>query len=326
MITYKKIPFPEFSKKTLNILQLVPPDTSDSLQKIQKLSVVQKFEKAFSEDVSDLKKSGSFVRGFQVGSNQNLTLNSSLNLFIKGNITENTSITAALTDENTPIQPEGNTQRLNEVDKVYIKVKSPYVQGTMGDFDFYLKESSLDRLQRKLQGVYLQSNNAAGKMSAIYASKRGNFHHNSFLGQEGNQGPYLLTGKNGERNIIILAGSERVYINGLLKKRSENLDYVIDYSAGEITFTSRLLISSESRIEVDFEYLDSRQRFGKNLYMGRYKKKLFSGFSIKGSFYEETDDINNYLADSEPLSAEEKSILKNAGNNPDSAFISGVDS
>ena len=121
MITYKKIPFPEFSKKTLNILQLVPPDTSDSLQKIQKLSVVQKFEKAFSEDVSDLKKSGSFVRGFQVGSNQNLTLNSSLNLFIKGNITENTSITAALTDENTPIQPEGNTQRLNEVDKVYIK-------------------------------------------------------------------------------------------------------------------------------------------------------------------------------------------------------------
>ncbi len=326
LLTFKKEPFPAVKNIRSGFIKknIAAKENGDTVTAMTASGFTEKFENAFSGDISGLSKSGSFVRGFRMGSNQSLTLNSSLNLFLEGYITPQTKITAALTDENTPIQPEGNTQTLNEVDKVFIKVESSKVTGVMGDFDYTVKESQLDRLNRKLQGINFSVQTPVGKLSGVYASKRGNYHHNSFLGQEGNQGPYLLTGVNGERNIVVLAGTEKIYLNGKLLKRGENLDYVIDYTTGELTFTGKILISSESRIEADFEYIDGEQRYAKTLYGVRYRKKIGRGVGIKAAFYEEKDDINNYLADSEPLTAEEKAILRSAGNAADSAVVDGA--
>ena len=49
-----------------------------------------------------------------------------------GKLSRDIDITAALTDENTPIQPEGNTQNLQEIDKVFVELRTPHVTTTFG--------------------------------------------------------------------------------------------------------------------------------------------------------------------------------------------------
>jgi hypothetical protein len=328
-VIYKRYPFPLIHEYYHQELQRVEQtDTVDTGRTARVGGILQR--RVIDEiDVygSNLDKSGSIVRGVEIGSNRDLTLNSGLNLQLSGYITPEVQIVAALTDESTPIQPEGNTQTLNEVDKVFVKVNSPYLGGTLGDFNLSYRNSFFGNVDRKLQGITAHGEFGLFRQDITYATSRGTFNTNQFLGQEGNQGPYQLVGKNGEREIIVLAGTEKVYINGELQIRGENNQYVIDYSLGQIIFTNNKLITGEDRIEVDFEYSNVFQRYGKNFIgLSSAKKTLGSGFSYDVRFFREWDDTENLLEDSAPLTDEEKQALENAGNNPVEASVSGVDS
>ena len=90
--------------------------------------------------------------------------------------------------------------------------------------------------------------------TASIAISRGKTARQTIAVQEGNQGPYRLEGAEGERFIIILAGTEQVWFDGKLMTRGLEEDYVIDYNAGDITFTPRRLITEYSRIIIEFEY------------------------------------------------------------------------
>ena len=46
---------------------------------------------------------------------------------LAGDLTNDVNVTAALTDESSPIQPEGNTKTLQEFDKVFMTIKSPHI-------------------------------------------------------------------------------------------------------------------------------------------------------------------------------------------------------
>lgn len=268
----------------------------------------------------NLKRSGSIFRGFSVGSNQGMRLQSGLRLQLSGQIAPNVEVVGSLTDQNTPIQPEGNTQTLQEIDKVFIQVNAPGFQTTMGDYVFDAPNSEFAAFSRKLQGATATIERNQMKFSFLAGASKGEFSSNNFNGIEGSQGPYQLTGSKGQREIIVLAGTERVWIDGVLMTRGENKDYVIEYGNGQITFTRNRLITGDSRITVDFEYSD--QKFQKNIYgavgeMNFWNDKL----QLETSFLREADDKDNPL--DIPITDEYKEVLSQAGDISDSSIVSG---
>ncbi len=274
-------------------------------------------ENPFAHIPSTLQTSGSIMRGIKVGSNQDFTLNSGLNVQLSGKLSDDIEVIAALTDAATPIQPEGNTQTLSEIDKVFVQFKSPYVQGTVGDFNLNYGGSSFADVRRKLQGLTLQTSFKEQTLKATIATTRGFFHHVSFIGQEGNQGPYQLTGKNGERDIIVLAGTERVFVNGQRMVRGESNDYVIEYGNGQIRFTNRRLITSNSRIEVDFEYYPAVQSYNRNVYsLSSIHRFRHNKVLLNVRYYREQDNTGQVLEENQALTAAEKALLKRAGDDP----------
>lgn len=327
-VIYRKYPFPLVYRYTHRQLEEAASSDSSADPNLQIARETQPNLLSGLEDYqANLQKSGSIVRGIQIGSNQDLSLNSGLNLQLSGFITPQVELVAALTDESTPIQPEGNTQTLREVDKVFVKIKSPYVSGTLGDFNIQYQQSQFGNVQRKLQGLTFSNQMAGTEQQLTFGTSRGTFHTNRFLGQEGKQGPYQLTGKNGERDILVLAGTERVYVDGTLQDRGENNDYVIDYGLAQITFTNKNLITSQSRIEVDFEYAEAFQRYGKNfLGISSHRQSPESKVFYDVRLFREWDDTRNLLEDSAPLSDAERQVLETAGDNPLNATISGAES
>jgi len=271
----------------------------------------------FAEDIfagTSLRKSGTIVRGISVGSNQDLTVNSGLRLQLEGSVAPGVNVTAALTDENTPIQPEGNTQTLQEFDRVFVEIESKSAKATIGDFNLSLNNSEFADLERKLQGGQISTNFSLGQSRheglLSVAFSRGKYHVNQFNGSDGVQGPYRLTDHDGEPLLVVLAGTERVYVDGEMQTRGQNNDYVIEYSSGEITFMPRRLITSDSRIVVDFQYTDElypRSFFGTKIQSSLYNDKL----KLQTTFLSEFDDKDNPLDIT--LSDKNISVLKAAG-------------
>lgn len=270
---------------------------------------------------SGIEKSGTIVRGFTVGTNQDLSLNSGLRLQLSGRLSKDIEIVAALTDQNSPIQPEGNTATLDQLDNVFIQLKHPNVTATFGDYELKQQYGEFGPIDRKLQGLLGEFNYGDQKGYVSIASSQGKYNNNSFTGADGVQGPYILTGANNERNIIIIAGTEKVYVDGILMKRGEQYDYTIDYANAQLTFTPNRLITSASRISVDFQYTDrmfDRTFFGAGVESSLIKNKL----GIKVQYLREGDNQDAPIDIS--LSDSDKAIIAAAGNDPMKATKSGI--
>jgi hypothetical protein len=274
---------------------------------------------------SNLQKSGSIVRGFTVGSNRDLSLNSGLRMQLSGKISSDIDITASLTDENTPIQPEGTTQTLQEFDKVFVEMRATDFAATLGDFNLEFADGEFARLNRKLQGARGRADYrlgfSQGTVTFSGAVPRGKYNTSQFQGLEGVQGPYRLTGKNNEREIIVIAGTERVYVNGEQQTRGETNDYTIDYTTGEVTFTPRRLITAASRIVIDFEYSD--RQYSRSLIAAQTSSRFLEDKGkLMFSYFREADDPNSPIDFS--LNDSLKAILASAGGDRSKAVVSGV--
>lgn len=272
-------------------------------------------------EVSRIRRSGSISRGITAGSNRDVSVTSGLRLQLEGYVTEDIEILAAITDENIPIQPDGSTQQLNDFDKVYIQLKKQNSRLTLGDFEINRKGTQFADFYRNVQGVGLDIQHKNIQAGVNGAVAKGKFHSNSFMGENGRQGPYRLSGKTGERFIIVLAGSEKVYVNGQLMLRGEGNDYTMDYNTGELIFTTQRVITNVSRIVVDFEYTD--RFYNRSLLFAHYSDTwLNDKLKVAWSYGREADNQN---APIDPFSQPQKQVLQAAGDNPGLAAFSGVD-
>ncbi len=272
-----------------------------------------------------LTKNGSISRGISFGNTQDVFVNSALNLQLEGKLTDDINIRAAITDQNIPFQPEGNTQQLQEFDKVFIQFYNDNASLTAGDIVLKNKPSNFLRYYKNVQGGQFSANynalkNSPAETEASISIAKGKFASELLEVREGVLGPYKLRGGQNEPFVIVLANSEKVYLDGRLLERGFNYDYTIDYNQGEITFTNKVLITAFSRVRVDFEYADrnySRTIISGNHYQTLGKLKFFA------NYYNEKDNPNRPLTFD--LSNEEKLYLSTIGDDLSKAVISGVD-
>jgi hypothetical protein len=247
--------------------------------------------------LTDLNRSGSISRAITIGNNQDLSVSSSLNLQMSGRLSDDLEIIAAISDDNIPIQPEGNTQQIQEFDRVFIQLINPNYSIIAGDYELRKPNSYFLNYLKKVKGAMVSTqynfdNGFITRNSASIAIAKGKYNRMVILGREGNQGPYRLTGLYNEQFIIVLAGTERVYLDGILLKRGDNEDYTIDYNTAEIIFSPKRLITAYSRITIEFEYSD--RNYSRTLTTISTEQK-YKTWAFRFNYYNEQDSKNRPL-------------------------------
>ncbi len=310
LIEYQK--FPDYLTKEYSIYdsnRLVNNDSDNT-----KLYKIENDISPKTIPFDGLNTSGSITRGISVGNNQNSVVKSNLDLQITGKLSDKLSIKGSIQDSNLPLRNGGYSQKLTEFDQIFIELMSNNWNIRAGDLFLENRKSKFLNFNKKVQGLFTNINfGQKEKKTNIFASAalvRGQYAKSNFVGQEGNQGPYKLRGQNGELYIIVIPESESVYVNGMLLKRGDNNDYIIDYNAGEIKFTSLFAITSEMRIAIEYQYTDQNYTRFVSYAGASHEQK---NWSIGGYLYSENDLKDQSLQQN--LSENQVDILKIAGDN-----------
>ncbi len=269
-----------------------------------------------------LQTKGFISRGITSGNNQNAVTNSELDLEISGKLSDKVTLRANIFDTNVPIQQNGYSQNLTDFDRIFIEMFTDNWKVKAGDIALTNNDSYFLPISKQISGLRVAANVSKNlKVAAAGAIVRGKFNRFKVTATEGNQGPYKLFGTNNEASILIIGGSDKVYINGVPINRGKDKDYTIDYNLAEITFNTTFPVTNDMRITVDFQYSD--RNFTRFL---TYEEVNYSSEKLKisGYFYSENDAKNQPLQQS--LSNNQKEILANAGSDEtllfsESAFL-----
>jgi hypothetical protein len=274
----------------------------------------------------DMDYSGSLSRGLSFGNNQDVVLNSQFNLQLSGYVGDSIRILGSLTDNNIPFQPEGNTQKIQEFDKIYLELNKRKTKIIAGDYDLQRPNSYFMNFYKRVQGINFSDEAQLGKhvtynygLGASLA--KGKFVRQAIIPIEGNQGPYKLVGPNGETFFIILANSDRIFIDGIQLQRGEDKDYIIDYNQAEIVFMPRKMITKDSRIIVEYEFND--RYYLNSLLFTAHELKIGQKHHIRLFGYS-NQDARNQSAVQQDLSVSQKFFLGTIGDDLEKAKYSSA--
>ncbi len=293
-VCYRKM-----AREVFDTLYSRKPDTYAPAAHSQSMPLIEMIDEQGVFELSNIESFGSITRGVTFGNRQNLFVNSALNLQMDGKLSEDLSISAVITDQNIPYQPEGNTQQLRDFDNVYIRLYNDRFNLIAGDIVLQnpVQEGQFLKYYKNVQGIKMDYKYNLGSdwsLTSVLSGSaaKGKFSSSVISPIENVQGPYKLQGPNGERFIIVLANSEKVYIDGKLMERGFDRDYVIDYNLAEVTFNSNVVITRFTRIRIDFEYAE--QFYGRsNVTASQTLEK--ENVKVYFNYYRESDNPDNTI-------------------------------
>jgi hypothetical protein len=309
-ITIEYFWFPAFITKTYSPFdkKFIVPNNSNTRQ----LYSLTTNKKATELKLFDgLKTSGYINRGITSGNNQSTVANSSMDINIEGKLSDKVAIRANIFDTNIPLQENGYSQSITDFDRIFIELYSKDWRVKAGDISLKNESSYFLAFEKQVSGLEVAASiNTNTKIAASGAIVRGQFSSYDFVGIEANQGPYKIFGPNNEPNFVIIAGSEKVFVNGSKINKGINEDYLIDYNIGEVRFNTTFPITNDMRIRVEFQF--SNRNYTRFISYEKAEYKT-NNVELSGYFYNENDVKNQPIQVN--LTAAQKQILANAGNN-----------
>jgi hypothetical protein len=269
---------------------------------------------------SSFEISGSKTFTVSGGTDKDVSLDQSLRLSIDGNVADKVRVTGEISDQSLPVEETGATEEISELDKISLRVETRNLAATFGDLDLSVNGSRYASYEKRVIGLHGEADYPSIEIDGYGARSRGRFATNEFYGIDGVQGPYQLTAE-GTDDILILPGTEHVWVNGVPKEEGAGADYIMDYDNAVLSFTEKTVVTSLDRIVVDFEYFTENYRrdsFGSS-----------GGFHLADDRYNvgyvyahEGDDVTD------PLFAptkEEMYSLIHAGDDPERARTVATD-
>ncbi len=269
--------------------------------------------------LSDINISGAKTFRFSTQSAGTSEFGQSLDLQIEGNLSTDLKLSGAISDRGFNPSYGTSNSRLEELDKVNLKLESKTFRAQVGDIILGRRIPQQSGGDKKISGAMANVTSGNLNFSGVAARPKGRFSAVRFNGNDGVQGPYQIG--EGALARAVVPNSEIVWLDGQKLVRGADNDYTMDYPSGRITFTVRHLIDRRSRIEIDFEPVSAD-----------YKTELFSTASAykvgDSSFFAAVEwyregDVRDQPQTGE-LSSGDKQILQSVGDSTELAARPGA--
>ena len=269
---------------------------------------------AYRGSGDSLEVSGSKGVGLRLDSAGGLGIIQSLDVSLSGELTGGLRLEGVLSDQDLPVRPEGTTAELEELDEIRLSAWTDNLRLDLGDYDLAGPLGSVEESygpgRRRLEGGQVRLDYDAWGALAVLSASPAQSAAWRFTPTPGVAGPYLLQGNYGETNLVVVPGSERVYLDEHLLERGLDSDYTIDYSRGSLTLNPTLSPPVGAELLVRFEY--SARGYRRNLYGGGLRLTL-GALDWSLSYYDEADDAE---ADLWGMGEEDREDLERAGDDP----------
>src|SRR5690606_3731906 len=135
----------------------------------------------------ELALSGSKSLAVTTGEGGAVGVDAALFVNVKGQVADNVWIEGTLSDQNTPVQPEGNTTTLREVDEKYLRMYGRQYDYLLGDYLLQHGRNGEDRYAIQAEGARLRYHENGRAATFLFARSKGLHHSDTLRGEDGKQ-------------------------------------------------------------------------------------------------------------------------------------------